>query len=746
MTRSDASRQFYNPKHKERKHELSFDSLTIQREYRSLLGDVVRDFYTPLLSEAVLYRRAVGFFSSSSLINLTEGIKGLIENGGKIEVIASPRLSDEDIEAIRDGLNRRDEIIAECLLRELKNPKGRFEEARLNLLSNLIAAGMMTIKIAFLETGSSVGMFHEKLGLIYDGDGNIVAFSGSMNESANAFYENYESIDVFTSWSIDADRVYDKQSAFLAMWDDYEPGIRVLEFPEINEAIIDKYRKTPNIDLSEFDVEPVYGEVDAAEEPANVPRVPGFVKMRDYQNEAIENWEKAGYKGIFDMATGTGKTFTALAAIAYLSESLDHNLATIIVCPYQHLVEQWKEDAQAFGLKPIICYSASAQKNWKSRVKNSVSGFRVGAVERFSIITTNATFSTDFMQEQIGRLKGNCLIVADEAHNFGAEKLSSMLPLKFPYRLALSATITRHGDEEGTAELFDYFGNKCIEYTLEDAINNNMLTPYYYHPVIVSLDGDELERYVDLSKRIAKAIASSGKKSPRDLPDSVKMLLIQRARIVAGASQKVPQLKSLMSNFVDKNHMLVYCGATTIQDADYEEGRPTESETRQIDVVSKMLGKDLGMKVSQFTSNENAEKREVLKKEFADGKHQQALVAIRCLDEGVNIPSIETAFILASSTNPKEYVQRRGRVLRLAPGKKHAVIYDFVTLPVPLDEVRSCPQEVIESSRSLAAREIIRMKDFARISENPVETLSLIAEITEQFGITPESEEDDLYV
>ena len=131
---------------------------------------------------------------------------------------------------------------------------------------------------------------------------------------------------------------------------------------------------------------------------------------------------------------------------------------------------------------------------------------------------------------------------------------------------------------------------------------------------------------------------------------------------------------------------------------------------------------------------------------MADGKHQQALVAIRCLDEGVNIPSIETAFILASSTNPKEYVQRRGRVLRLAPGKKYAVIYDFVTLPVPLDGVSAYPQEIIESSRSLASREIVRMKDFARISENPVETLKLIAEITEQFGITPENEEDDLYV
>lgn len=727
---------------------MSFTDLDIKREYRSLSRDVVRDFYTPVLAQSVRYRRAVGFFSSSALVSLTEGIKGLLLNHGRIEVIASPKLSQEDIAAIEDGYEHRDEIILDALIRELKDPVGKFEEARLNLLSNLIASGVMTVKIAFLETDGEIGMFHEKLGLMYDDSDNVIAFSGSMNESANAFYRNYEAIDVFTSWSADADRVRDKESAFNAMWGDYEPGIIVRDFPEVSKTVVEKYRVADGIDLTSLDVEPSAGHGSTESDPQppaeNVPRIPSYVTMRSYQNEAIDNWAKHDYCGIFDMATGTGKTYTALAAISRLSESLHDNLAVFIVCPYQHLVEQWKDDILAFGLKPIICYSASSQKNWKARVKNSVGGFNIKAIPHFCVVTTNATFETDFMQEQVNKLRGNCLIVVDEAHNFGASRALASLPKQFPFRLALSATIDRHGDEAGTRALFNYFGDKCIEYTLEDAINNDMLTPYYYHPVVVYLEEDELEEYVVLSKQISKAIASSGASHPDDLPSSVKMLLIKRARIVAGVHAKLSKLSAVIKPYADKNHMLVYCGATTIDDPGYVEDKPEEGEIRQIDAVSSLLGNELHMKVAQFTSRENAEKRLLLEQEFAEGKQMQALVAIRCLDEGVNIPSIETAFILASSTNPKEYVQRRGRVLRKARGKKYAVIYDFVTLPMDPDEMALYPSDIVKSSKSLAVREVTRMQDFARISENPAESQELINSLIETFDITDEDKEEEL--
>ena len=222
---------------------MSFQDYNIKTEYRSLIDNVVQDFYNPLLSEAILYRRAVGFFSSSALIEITNGIQGLLRNNGRIELIASPKLTPEDIAAIEDGFERRNEIIEQSLLRELNEAKGKFEESRLNLLSNLIAAGVLEIKIAFLETNNAIGMFHEKMGLIYDRADNIVAFTGSMNETANAFSHNYESIDVFASWTHDSERVYAKQSAFNAMWNDYEPNIKVTSFPNIEKEIIAKYKK-----------------------------------------------------------------------------------------------------------------------------------------------------------------------------------------------------------------------------------------------------------------------------------------------------------------------------------------------------------------------------------------------------------------------------------------------------------------------------------------------------------------------
>ena len=722
---------------------MSLREIEVRHEYRSFIDNIVEDFYAPLLRECILYKRAVGFFSSSALMELSLGLTGLIENGGRIELIASPKLSAEDIAAIEDGHERRDKVIEECLLREIVNVEGRFAEERLNLLSNLIASGRMEIKIAITEKENRLGMYHEKLGLLYDNENNIIAFSGSMNESANAFSHNYETIDVFTSWSADEERVMTKQAAFNALWNDYEPHIQVLRFPEVEKQIVERYAKGNNHDRDNEDGST--GDENSSVTAEGIyPCVPAGVNIREYQNEAIRNWAANGYCGIFDMATGTGKTFTALAAIANLYQFVDHRLAVIIVCPYQHLVEQWKEDIELFGMKPIVCYSASSQKNWRDRVRDAVKGFHLGVVDHFCIVTTNATFSTKFLQSQLVALQGNTLLVVDEAHNFGAAKLSRLLLDNMRYRLALSATIERYGDEEGTEAILSYFGQKCIEYTLKEAIENDMLTPYYYHPVVIALSENELEEYLDLTRQISAAIMKSPKKDgKRKLSMQAQMLLIKRARLVAAAINKIAKLEELIAGHTAENHILVYCGAATLRDADYVEGEPDAEDIRQIDAVSALLGNKLGMRISQFTSKESAQEREIIKAEFADGKHLQALVAIRCLDEGVNIPSISSAYILASSTNPKEYVQRRGRVLRKYEGKQFARIYDFITLPIPLEEVKQYPDDVIEAAASLAKREIIRMSDFASISENPSAVDTLKSNILEAYHISIEGGPDD---
>lgn len=728
---------------------MGFLNIDIKSEYRSRLDNVIKDFYVPVLKQAVLYKRAVGFFSSTALVEMSAGICGLVKNGGKIQLIASPHLSANDIEAINNGLKRRDDVIEEALIRQLSEPIGAEETARLNLLSNLIAAGVLEIKIAFLETDNTVGMFHEKMGLMYDNDQNIIAFSGSMNESFNAFRQNYEAVDVFTSWTSDENRVMAKQAAFNAMWNDYEPSIRVRDFPKVADLIVKKYRTDNNTDLSldekSFDAES--NDESFATKADNGPHIPSKVKMRPYQIEAINSWAEKDYRGIFDMATGTGKTYTALAAIATLYKATSNNLAVFIVCPYQHLVEQWKDDIVAFGMKPIVCYSASSQRNWKERLKTAATSFNIGVQNHFCVVTTNATFSSDYVQGIVKKMRGNVLLVVDEAHNFGAENLSTTLMDNMKYRLALSATIDRHGDPEGTSKLYAYFGEKCIEYTLKDAIDNKMLTPYYYYPVVVSLSETELEEYLDLTAKIRKNVHPD-KRGKVVLSEYAKMLLIKRARLVSGAVEKIDVLRGLMQDYKDDNHMLIYCGATTMHDVDYKEGKAHADDIRQIDLVADLLGNELGMRVSKFTSEEDAAERERIKADFDEGEHLQAVVAIRCLDEGVNIPSIKTAFILASSTNPKEYVQRRGRVLRLFKGKTHAVIYDFITLPFALELTNQVEPEVLESGKSLALREIVRMKDFAAIAENPFDSDDLISQIQSAYGIEFDTEdlEDEDYV
>lgn len=719
---------------------MSFLELNLKAEYRSRRDDVIKDFYNPVLKRAVLYKRAVGFFSSSALVAMSEGICGLIKNGGTIRLIASPRLSQEDLAAIYYGFKRRREVMAAVLLRELKTVQGKFAQRQLNMLSNLIALGRLDIRIALLEDNNAVGMFHEKLGIVHDAAKNVIAFSGSMNETANAFFNNYEAIDVFTSWTCEADRVAAKETAFDSLWKGVECGVRVLNFVDLRKELLRRNEINDTMCTTFWMPKGIFPR-GAEGSSKDFPSIPSKVTLRSYQLKAIEEWSRRGYSGIFDMATGTGKTFTALAAIARLFVDRK-KLAVLIVCPYQHLVEQWREDIVLFGMKPVLCYSASSQRNWRERLKTAVTSFNSGLKNFFCMVSTNATFSTDFVQKFVKKLSGEVLLVVDEAHNFGAKNLSRTLLPHIPYRLALSATIERHGDEEGTKKLYGYFGGKCIEYTLRDAIANDMLTPYHYYPVLVSLNADEREEYLRLTAKIRKGVRRD-EYGNINFTEQAKMFMIKRARLVAGAAEKISALRRHIEAFKNDNKILVYCGATTMRDSDYREGIPSAGELRQVDVVVKMLGRELGMRVSKFTSAESADERELLKRNFEESEHLQALVAIRCLDEGVNIPGIRTAFILASSTNPKEYIQRRGRVLRKSPGKTCAVIFDFVTLPVPLEEVSFFSPEDIRGLQSLAKRELARLKTFAEEAENPFESDSLAFEIQEAYGI---QEEDEDYV
>lgn len=715
---------------------MSFADIEIKKSYKTNSSNIVQDFYLPVLSEAVLYKRAVGFFTSGALIELSKGISGLIKKDGKMRFIVSPKLTEEDIEAIQKGYDDR-EIVTKALDREFIEPQDSSDKERLGWLSYLISNCFLEIKVAFtLDYGS--GMYHEKKGIVYDSDGNRIAFIGSMNETANAFYNNYESIAVFNSLDHnDIERIQDFDNDFDSLWESHEKKIKVIEFPKVIKDRLQAY-KAPDSEymadrLAALDEEEIQRYNSCASVPKGIPCIPPDVKLHDYQIDAINSWAVRGYRGIFDMATGTGKTYTGLGAVTALYQHTER-LAIIIVAPYQHLVDQWVEDIEKFNMRPIIGHSASVQKDWKRRLADDIIDFNIGVIPTFCFVTTNATFSSDFVQNQIHSLGKDTLLVVDEAHNFGAYNLSRKLNENIQYRLALSATLERHGDEEGTQALYDYFGEKCIEYDLQRAIKEDKLTPYYYYPCVVHLTEEELKRYRELSAKLKKQchVDSSGKVT---MSEQGKKIAIERARLIAGAENKVYLLKKIISEkYLKDTHMLIYCGAARNYNPSLDSSETDEEGERQIVSVSKMLGNELGMKVTHFTSAESAQERSRIKTQFANADPYQAIVAIKCLDEGVNIPSIKTAFILASSTNPKEYIQRRGRVLRKYKGKKFAVIYDFVTLPTAIDDVQY-GSDGSNFDLSLVKREMVRMKEFGEISMNPADTDKLISELSDAYGM-----------
>ncbi|MGE6486910.1 DEAD/DEAH box helicase family protein [Paenisporosarcina sp. NPDC076898] len=448
------------------------------------------------------------------------------------------------------------------------------------------------------------------------------------------------------------------------------------------------------------DPEVSYIEENKEEIKEYYPLIPPHFQIRLYQQNAIKSWFRNDCQGLLEMATGTGKTITALSAIAKLGE-VTKRIAVIIVCPYTHLVDQWVKDIILFNMSPIVAYRS--RKLWEDDLANYVSAFNSGVVNHFCLITTNATYATATMQKIISSFKGDIVFVADEAHHLGAAKSRKHLNENFPYRLALSATPNRWFDEEGTSELINYFGGKVVfEFGLNQAIGQ-FLTEYYYYPHIIVLEEDESEKYFEITRKIMKMYPKED--TSRDDNKSIEGLLIERARVINHARNKIGKLKEIMLEHKDDSHNIVYCGDSNV------DGK------KQLDTVVKLLGTDLNMKVHTFTSREDGKTRKNLLEKFESGE-LQTLVAIKCLDEGVDVPATQRAFILASSSNPREFIQRRGRVLRKHPNKKYSYIHDFIVIPRNLEDIKYIEQTLFNTERNMIKRELNRFSEFASLAIN----------------------------
>lgn len=700
---------------------LGFQNLNILLRYRSEYHNFPRDFLIPVLEKSVIYKRSAGYFSTASLVEVSQGLFGMAKNEGRIQLVCSPQLTQEDIEAIDYGYKTRKEIMESVLLRKIREPIDYFEAERLNLVATLIADGIMDIKLAFLEKENGIGLYHEKTAIFLDDEGNKITYTGSMNETSNGFNENFESIFTFCSWKDDSQReaVEIAEKDFDHLWKNETKRLQIVSFPEIVIEHLMKYKKS-EVDYS-ID-EKQFGYHQYVKKHTKY-KIPDNVKLRDYQEEAIDNWEKNDYQGVFDMCTGSGKTYTALYGMVKLANLIDDKLAVFIVCPYIHLVSQWEEDVINWGPIPIIAHSKVQGRNWEKDLLNAYKRFKKDG-NPFICITTLDTFAGEKIQKYIRRFtkEQNVLIIVDEAHNFGAKYISEIIPYNISYRMGLSATIERYMDKTGTDKIFDFFGKKCINYGLEEAIRDQNLVHYVYFPVPVYLTSEELDTYRSFTLKLKKYIIMKNGKVK--ISEAGKPILYKRTRLLAGAINKVELLLQLMEPYKMENNILVYCGATSVEDED------SGDEIRQIDLITSKLQEKYSMSVKRFTADEDLKERQNIKKYFAQGMYQ-VITAIKCLDEGVNIPGIKTAFILSSSRNSKEFIQRRGRLLRKSKGKDKAVIYDFITLPRNLDDV---VYGDFEKDKSILIGELIRMQEFGRLADNSEVTAALMNKIMESYN------------
>jgi DNA phosphorothioation system restriction enzyme len=666
--------------------------------------DFIKDFYNPVLRCATEYKRGVGFFTSGWLQFAAQGMAGLAQNNGKAQWITSPTLEEDDWEAFQKGEDaKRNEILYESLQRGVDEIEDGLAHDTLNTLAWLVADGLLEIRFA-MPDGNPSGDFHDKWGIITGVHGDKLAFHGSKNDSKQGFY-NYESYDIFCEWESgrEADRVRQHENRFDLLWSDQTPDMAVYNLPEtIRENIVQ---------LREPDNRP-YPEPDMSKNNPVGLSEPEWIERRPYQAQAVQNWMKAGGRGILKMATGTGKTLTSLLASYELYERQGERLSLIVAAPYQHLVEQWKNAMMDFNMDPILAYKSRSR--WEDDFARAVTDFNWGANDHFSVITTHKTFSSNHFQNVLSRLEGDeSLLILDEVHHMGASHYREQLPSNIQNRLGLSATPERYYDDTGTERLFDYFRNGVVfEYGIRKAIDNEFLCEYYYIPHIIELTEDEEYQYLDLSQRIGQLSHVIDDDIELTEDDRLKSLLIKRARLIGTAENKIKRLTELMPQQEDIKHTLVYCG-----DGSVESEKVHEETQRHVDATVQTLGRDLGLKVHPFTAQETQRERERLLKEFENGD-LQALVAIRCLDEGVDVPATETAYLLASSTNPIQFVQRRGRILRQYPGKERAVIHDFIVSPPKSVNPNTMDDNQFNMERKLISKELKRASVFAEDALN----------------------------
>lgn len=706
------------------------------------------EFFFEALLESNRFDLGLGYFSSSGFQPLALGFAYFICRGGKMRMFINDVLTQEDKDAIEKGQYANpDELIEKRLIDDivrLEKTLSKRDRHFFNCLSFLIANKQIEI-IAITPATDKPAIAHPKFGIFKDDYGNKVAFTGSTNFSRTALQYNVEAISCYKNWTgdnSDIHRIEHYEELFNKIWSGRYTKVRFISIDKVKVLIREKFPVNDiEVLLSEeekllldFEEESIYSEElgskirklkrNLGKYKPITPEFPSGHKARPYQEEAVRKWIAKDYRGLFEMATGTGKTITGLLASVELMKK-QGRIFLLVLVPTISLGEQWMEEVKGFNYQDVVLVS-STNPGWTSELQAGINSFKMGTAQAMAVISTYDSFKLKKFQDFYDKLPEETMLLADEAHSMGAPELLNKLPHKIKHRLALSATPHRHFDDSGTKKFLDFFNassEATFAFDMKQAIAEQYLCQYQLTPHFASLNEDEYSRYIELTKKIARR-AHFSKNKLEETDVTLERMLQDRRKILNKAASK----KEIVGNIIDKmkakgevSHTLVYC----------PEGIDEEDNARIIDDLGKYLAFDKGLKIAQFTGSTPPERRSQLLKDFDEGK-VQCLLAMKCLDEGVDVKRTETAIFVSSSTNPRQYVQRRGRVLRTHEEKSFAFLHDIITVPpkIDLDDPKAK-----QADRIILSQEFKRYKEFAEDAVNYVEAVAPVKEICKEYEI-----------
>ena len=694
--------------------------------------DEPKDFFTEALIESCNFDLGLGFFSSSGIRSLSYGFALFIANGGKMRVVMNHILSKEDKEVIENGQKHliedfEDNIL--CDIKKLIETLSKEDEQFFRCLSYLISVD----RIKFLATVSTKGgLGHDKYGIFKDEKGNKVAFIGSANFSQSALELNGETITVFTSPN-DDNRIAEYQTLFDQSWENDTPHLIHIPIEHVKTFIREKFPEAPLTNLIEEGInlresigmdndvpqkyyKPISKRIlDKIELKEQEPRFP-FPEERKIQIDAYNAWIGNGKKGMFAMATGSGKTVTALNCIRKQYKENGYYKA-IIVVPTQALAIQWEHEAKSFNFQNIV--STHSDKDWKDVLSRYITRSLLDSTKSIILITTYATFNRNDIQSFLKKVRGaeTFIYVADEAHNIGSQNSLKHLPEMINWRIGLSATPERIYDDLGTEKLYEFFDSKppkyTYRYTMKQAIEEGILCHYDYYPIFIDLTSSEMEEYERISDQLRKYIdADTGKYKP-----NAERLLLKRKRIIHKAENKKIAISDLLEELKQKQKLdYTFVFVPEGYEPDYSINDSYNIDQDDIHIIDEyaQMFKEHGYSYHKYISG--LDDAPSILQNFADGDIQ-ILLSMKCLDEGVDIPRAEHAIFCSSTGNPRQFVQRRGRVLRKCKGKEKARIWDLiVTPPNILDESNKI-------ERNLFFNEVKRIVNFAALADNQIDIL-----------------------